>query len=107
MKDSLREEAETEHWYRVWYSSVSIAIGLLNVFAAALEINFTSSSFPFALFALSTYKIYSSRLSETAKKLERHSQLQMSIIETLALAIDVSIHLTHGHVESPDSMRWA
>ena len=52
---------------------------------------------PFGLFVLTTYKIYSVNLGESARRLSELSQLQMSIIETLALAIDAKDHSTHGH----------
>ena len=77
--------------------SVSVAAGLLNIFAVSLGNQIYLLFIPFSLFALSTYKIYSSRLWETSRQLKEHSQLQMSIIETLALAIDAKDHSTHGH----------
>ena len=79
------------------FLSVSVAIGLLNVLAASLGNQIYLIFVPFSLFALSTYKIYSSRLRETSRQLQENSQLQMSIIETLALAIDAKDHSTHGH----------
>ncbi len=79
------------------FMSVSVAIGLLNVFAVSLGHQVYFLIIPFAFFALSTYKIYSSRLGETSRQLQEHSVLHMSIIETLALAIDAKDHSTHGH----------
>ena len=79
------------------FLSISIAVGLLNMFAASLGNQIYLLFVPFSLFALSTYKVYSSRLSEASRQLAEHSQLQMSIIETLALAIDAKDHSTHGH----------
>ncbi len=79
------------------FLSIAIAVGLLNMFAASLGNQIYLLFVPFSLFALSTYKVYSSRLSEASRQLAEHSQLQMSIIETLALAIDAKDHSTHGH----------
>ncbi len=95
---SLGEEWKKE--YRVpslVFLSVSVAVGLLNFFAGALGNQIYLLFVPFSLFALSTYKVYSSRLVEASRQLKEHSQLQMSIIETLALAIDAKDHSTHGH----------
>jgi hypothetical protein len=79
------------------FLSISVAVCLLNMFAASLGNQIYLLFVPFSLFALSTYKVYSSRLSEASRQLAEHSQLQMSIIETLALAIDAKDHSTHGH----------
>lgn len=53
---------------------------------------------PFTLFAGTIYQIYSHDIQEGSRRLTEHSQLQASIIEALALAIDAKDHSTHGHV---------
>ena len=79
------------------FLSFSVGIGLLNVLAASLGHQIYLLFVPFGLFALTTYKIFSTGLKETSRQLKEHSLLQMSIIETLALSIDAKDHSTHGH----------
>jgi diguanylate cyclase (GGDEF)-like protein/putative nucleotidyltransferase with HDIG domain len=78
--------------------SIAVGIGLVNHFTQTAGAKVYLLAIPFALFALTTYKIYSENLQESSRRLSEHSQLQMSIIETLALAIDAKDHSTHGHV---------
>ena len=95
---SFGEEWKKEHLVSsLVFLSVSVAAGLLNKFSVSVGNQIYLLFVPFFFFALSTYKIYSSRLWETSRQLKEHSQLQMSIIETLALAIDAKDHSTHGH----------
>ncbi len=63
----------------------------------ASDLQSTLLAVPFGLFVLTTYKIYSVNLGDSSRRLSELSQLQMSIIETLALAIDAKDHSTHGH----------
>lgn len=77
--------------------SIAFGAGLLNHFAVSGGAKIYLLAVPFSLFALTTFKIYTENLSESSRRLAEHSQLQMSIIETLALAIDAKDHSTHGH----------
>ena len=79
------------------FLSVAIGAGLVNHYAHRVGNEAYLLAIPFALFALTSYRIYSLDLSESSRRLGELSQLQTSIIETLALAIDAKDHPTHGH----------
>lgn len=79
------------------FLSVAVGAGLLNHFASQMGRQIYLLAIPFGLFVLTTYKIYSVNLADSSRRLSELSQLQMSIIETLALAIDAKDHSTHGH----------
>ena len=78
--------------------SVAVGIALVNYFTQTVGARITLLLIPFVLFAVSTYRIYASNLKDSSRRLSEQSQLQTSIIETLALAIDAKDHTTHGHV---------
>lgn len=79
------------------FLSVAAGAALFNHYALRIGSAVYLLAVPFGLFVLTTYKIYSVNLGESARRLSELSQLQMSIIETLALAIDAKDHSTHGH----------
>jgi diguanylate cyclase (GGDEF)-like protein/putative nucleotidyltransferase with HDIG domain len=79
------------------FFSVAVGAGLLNYYAQRVGKEIYFLAIPFALFVLTTSKIYSVNMAESSRRLSELSQLQMSIIETLALAIDAKDHSTHGH----------
>ena len=79
------------------FLSVAVGAGLFNHYALRIGSAVYLLAVPFGLFVLTTYKIYSVNLGESSRRLSELSQLQMSIIETLALAIDAKDHSTHGH----------
>jgi diguanylate cyclase (GGDEF)-like protein/putative nucleotidyltransferase with HDIG domain len=80
------------------FLSIVGGIGLIDYLSARFGWTLWLVIIPFALFALSTFQIYSRNIRESSRRLSENSQLQMSIIETLALAIDAKDHSTHGHV---------
>jgi len=79
------------------FLSVAAGAALFNHYALRIGFGMYLLIVPFGLFVLTTYKIYSVNLAESSRRLSELSQLQMSIIETLALAIDAKDHSTHGH----------
>jgi diguanylate cyclase (GGDEF)-like protein/putative nucleotidyltransferase with HDIG domain len=79
------------------FLSVAMGAGLVNHYALRIGNSIFLLGIPFALFVLTTYKIYSVKLTDSSRRLSELAQLQMSIIETLALAIDAKDHSTHGH----------
>ncbi len=82
----------------LFFLSVAIGMALVNYFTQTIGVRIALLLIPFVLFAASTYQIYASNLRESSRRLSEHSQLQASIIETLALAIDAKDHTTHSHV---------
>ncbi len=80
------------------FLSVAVGAGLTNYLTRRFGPEIYWIGIPFTLFAVTTYKIYSDDIKESSRRLVEHSHLQMSIIETLALAIDAKDHSTHGHV---------
>ncbi|MEW5975103.1 MAG: diguanylate cyclase [Acidobacteriota bacterium] len=92
------------HWRKRYFIpsllvlSMVAGAALVDRFAQRLGSQIYLLAIPFLLFVWTTYSIYSTTLGETAQKLKEHTRLQMSIIETLALAIDAKDHTTHGHV---------
>jgi diguanylate cyclase (GGDEF)-like protein/putative nucleotidyltransferase with HDIG domain len=78
--------------------SVALGLGLVHYLTDRFGWTVFLLTIPFALFAITTYQIYSRNIREGSRRLSEHSQLQMSIIETLALTIDAKDHTTHGHV---------
>ena len=79
------------------FLSVVLGAGLLSHYALSIGNEIYLLTIPFALFVLTTFKIYSADLADSSRRLSEFSQLQMSTIETLALAIDAKNHSTHGH----------
>ena len=79
------------------FLSVAAGAALFNHYALRIGSAVYLLAVPFGLFVLTTYKIYSVNLGDSSRRLSELSQLQMSIIETLALAIDAKDHSTHGH----------
>jgi len=79
------------------FLSVAAGAALFNHYALRIGSAVYLLAVPFGLFVLTTYKIYSVNLGQSSRRLSELSQLQMSIIETLALAIDAKDHSTHGH----------
>jgi diguanylate cyclase (GGDEF)-like protein/putative nucleotidyltransferase with HDIG domain len=79
------------------FLSFAFGAALLNHCALRVGYAVYLLAVPFGLFVLTMFKIYSGKLEESARRLSELSQLQMSIIETLALAIDAKDHSTHGH----------
>lgn len=79
------------------FLSMAAGAALFNHYALRIGFAVYLLAVPFGLFVLTTYKIYSVNLGESSRRLSELSQLQMSIIETLALAIDAKDHSTHGH----------
>jgi diguanylate cyclase (GGDEF)-like protein/putative nucleotidyltransferase with HDIG domain len=79
------------------FLSVAVGVGLVNHYASRVGKEAYLLAIPFALFVLTSYRIYSLNLAESSRRLGELSQLQTSIIETLALAIDAKDHPTHGH----------
>jgi len=79
------------------FLSVAFGVGLVNHYASRVGNEAYLLAIPFALFVLTSYRIYSLNLAESSRRLGELSQLQTSIIETLALAIDAKDHPTHGH----------
>jgi diguanylate cyclase (GGDEF)-like protein/putative nucleotidyltransferase with HDIG domain len=88
-----------QHYLVPTLAFLSIAAGaaLFNHYALRIGSAVYLLAVPFGLFVLTTYKIYSINLGESSRRLSTLSQLHMSIIETLALAIDAKDHSTHGH----------
>ena len=81
------------------FLSLAVGAGLANHYAQRVGNEAYLLAIPFALFVLTSYRIYSLNLSESSRRLGELSQLQTSIIETLALAIDAKDHPTHGHAQ--------
>jgi putative nucleotidyltransferase with HDIG domain len=79
------------------FLSVAAGAALLSCYALRIGSAVYLLAVPFGLFVLTTYKVYSVNLGDSSRRLSQLSQLQMSIIETLALAIDAKDHSTHGH----------
>jgi putative nucleotidyltransferase with HDIG domain len=78
--------------------SVAAGLGLSGYFMERLGGTLLLLAVPFGLFAMTTYQIYSKNIEKSLQRLSEHSQLETSIIETLALTIDAKDHSTHGHV---------
>ena len=79
------------------FLSAAAGAALFNHYALRIGSAVYLLAVPFGLFVLTTYKIYAVNLKDSSRRLSELSQLQMSIIETLALAIDAKDHSTHGH----------
>jgi diguanylate cyclase (GGDEF)-like protein/putative nucleotidyltransferase with HDIG domain len=88
-----------QHYFvpTILFMSVAAGAGLVNHYAQQVGNKAFLLAVPFALFVLTTYRIYSFNLADSSLRVVELSQLQMSIIETLALAIDAKDHPTHGH----------
>ena len=88
-----------QHYLVPTLAFLSIAAGaaLINHYALFIGYDVYLLMAPFGLFMLTMYKIYSVNIGESSRRLSELSHLQMSIIETLALAIDAKDHSTHGH----------
>jgi diguanylate cyclase (GGDEF)-like protein/putative nucleotidyltransferase with HDIG domain len=88
-----------QHYFvpTILFLSVAAGAGLVNHYAQQVGNEAFLLAVPFALFVLTTYRIYSFNLADSSLRVVELSQLQMSIIETLALAIDAKDHPTHGH----------
>jgi diguanylate cyclase (GGDEF)-like protein/putative nucleotidyltransferase with HDIG domain len=79
------------------FLSAATAGCLLTRFALTFGNEVYLLAVPFSLLVVTIHKTYSSQVTRSSQKVKELSQLQMSIIETLALAIDAKDHSAHGH----------
>lgn len=83
----------------ILFLSLMTTVGLIHYFSGIFGTRIYLLIVPLSVFTIVAHRIHIQRSEANLQRLAEQSRLQMSIIETLALAIDAKHQSTFGHVK--------
>jgi putative nucleotidyltransferase with HDIG domain len=85
-------------WFSLnYFAGVSVA-ALLVSYTRSVDFSAIGIILPLLLVSYLTYRTALGRIDDSKRHLEQVSELYMSTIETLAMAVDAKDQITHGHI---------
>ena len=85
-------------WFSLnYFAGVSVA-ALLVSYTRSVDLSAIGIILPLLLVSYLTYRTALGRIEDSKRHLDQVSELYMSTIETLAMAVDAKDQITHGHI---------